>query len=154
MLMSSILFRNIGPASPRDLPKARAVLGEIDQLKEQLLPLDQTELDADRKRGSLGLYAKPVPGLGIALVEMQVDPYDPTTPLKMMRVALANNEESSEGTFVDNGKTRNYEYVIDLDDQGRPETIVAHKHDKTTRLYQSIYVDVETGGIGYREELR
>lgn len=152
--MSSIIFRNVGPALPQDLPKAKAVLAEIAALKEQILPLDQTDLDADRKRGTLGIYAKPIPGLGIVMADMKVDAYDPAKPVESMQVSTSTNPGSCEGTFIVDESTKWFQSFVDRDDAGRPETVITHKHDRATKLYQSVYVDVETGQIGYREELR
>lgn len=152
--MTSIFLRNTTPVSPNDLAKAKTVLAEVDQLKETLLPYDQSVLDSDRKRGTLEMYGKRIPDMGIVLAELKVDAYVPEKPLQSLQVSVSKSPESRENTYVIDEHSKWYQHIVDHNEQGEPETRITHKHDRSTNLYQTVYVDVETGEIGYREEMR
>lgn len=147
-MISPLSRFNLQPATGPDLRKGTEVAEEILALKDELVRLDNGPDDQDRKRGSLEILARQVGQRGVLLGEMRFDPARPHQPLLAMNLASSRAPGSGNGTFVADETSVNYNSFIDDGVQ------FFQKYDHSTKVLQWVYVDVQTGDLGYREEVR
>ncbi|MEQ8171570.1 MAG: hypothetical protein ABRQ38_21960 [Candidatus Eremiobacterota bacterium] len=143
------------PSGPVERKKAEQVIEEVYNLKDEFVKLDNKKDDTDRKRGSVELLCRQINGgKEFVLGNIEFDSYTEKKELFNMNVGVSGSKECDEGKFVIDETTRHYNYTDIKNDDGKVETEIFSKHDRGTKLYKSVYRDVETGQIMYREEER
>ncbi|OQA14588.1 MAG: hypothetical protein BWY64_03180 [bacterium ADurb.Bin363] len=143
------------PSGPVERKKAEQVIEEVYNLKDEFVKFDNTKDDTDRKRGSVELLSRQMSGgKEFALGNIEFDSYTEEKDLFSLNVGVSGNEGCDKGTFVIDKTTRHYGYTDIRNNGGKVETEIFFKHDRGTKLYQSVYRDVETGQIMYKEEER
>ncbi len=143
------------PATGEEKEKAKQVISEINNIKDELVKLDNKPGDHDRKRGSIELLSKKLDtGNRYALGSVEFDDYTEEHKLLGMNLGISENKDCQEGTFVVDESGKHYSYIDISNDDGIVETEIFNKHDRRTGCFQTVHRDVETGSVMYREEKR
>jgi len=153
----SLTFINI---NEEEREKAVKVINEIKAIKDEMIRLDNTDVDFDRKRGTVEVFGTTrLPGRKI-IGEVEFDDYSEGKELLFMNLGVFTDqtpptEELKKSSASATDETDyDYQFTEIRDPDDKLVTKIYSRYNKKDGLLQTAYVDTKTGQMFYKETIQ